>query len=84
MYRFALRPKWILSHLFVIALVVTMVNLGLWQHHKLINRKASNKIVEQNLAAPVVPIEDILTTTSDADAVARVANRPEASILAME
>ena len=31
MYRFALRPKWILSHLFVIGLAVLFVNLGFWQ-----------------------------------------------------
>jgi cytochrome oxidase assembly protein ShyY1 len=74
-YRFALRPKWILSHLFVIALVVTMVNLGLWQHRKLDHRKASNRVVEQNLAAPGVPIDRLVTTTSSDDAVARVANR---------
>ena len=30
-YRFALAPKWIVSHLFVLALIITMINLGLWQ-----------------------------------------------------
>jgi len=74
-YRFALRPKWILSHLFVIALVVTMVNLGLWQHRKLVHRKADNRLVEQNLTAPVVPLEGLLTPKSTGDAVARAANR---------
>jgi cytochrome oxidase assembly protein ShyY1 len=74
-YRFALRPKWILSHLFVIALVVTMVNLGLWQHRKLVHRKAANQLIEQNLTSPVVPLEALLTPRSGTDAVAGAANR---------
>jgi cytochrome oxidase assembly protein ShyY1 len=74
-YRFALRPKWILSHLFVIALVVTMVNLGLWQHRRLDQRKAANRLIEQNLAAPVVPLDEVVTTKSSQDAVNRLANR---------
>jgi DNA-binding transcriptional regulator of glucitol operon len=32
-YRFALRPGWILLHLFTVALVVTMILLGRWQLH---------------------------------------------------
>jgi len=74
-YWFALRPKWILSHLFVIALVVTMVNLGLWQHRKLVHRRADNKVVEQNMTAPVVPLDRLVTTRSSTAAVDRVANR---------
>ena len=34
-YRFVLQPKWILSHLFVFVLVVTMINLGFWQLRRL-------------------------------------------------
>lgn len=30
-YRFAVRPNWILLHIFTLALVVTMVLLGRWQ-----------------------------------------------------
>lgn len=30
-YRFALKPGWILLHLFTIALVITMILLGRWQ-----------------------------------------------------
>lgn len=32
-YRFALKPGWILLHLFAVALVVTMIMLGRWQLH---------------------------------------------------
>ena len=30
-YRFALKPRWILSHLFVLVMVLGMVRAGLWQ-----------------------------------------------------
>src|SRR5919197_2766588 len=32
-YRFALKPGWLLLHLFAVALVVTMIMLGRWQLH---------------------------------------------------
>lgn len=44
-YRFALRPRWILSHLFVLAMVVTMVNLGFWQLSRLQEKKDRNERV---------------------------------------
>jgi cytochrome oxidase assembly protein ShyY1 len=53
-YRFALRPKWILSHLFVIAMVFLMINLGFWQLRRLDQRKAFNEQVREN--AHVQPI----------------------------
>lgn len=54
MYRFALRPKWILSHLFVLALVVLMINLGFWQLRRLDQRRAFNDTVRAALAQPAV------------------------------
>lgn len=54
-YRFALRPKWILSHLFVLAMVVLMVNLGLWQLRRLDERKAFNVQVRENAHAQPIP-----------------------------
>jgi surfeit locus 1 family protein len=35
MYRFLLRPRWVISHVLVLALVITMINLGLWQLRRL-------------------------------------------------
>ncbi len=58
MYRFALRPFWIASHVFVVVLVVVMVNLGFWQLHRLDERTAFNDTVRAALArtpAPLVP-----------------------------
>lgn len=56
MYRFVLRPFWILSHLFVVGLVVLMVNLGFWQLRRLDQRRAFNDDVRAALAAEPVPL----------------------------
>jgi surfeit locus 1 family protein len=58
--RFLLRPRWLLSHLFVVALVVTMVSLGFWQLRRLDERRDRNALVEARSAEPVVPIGDLL------------------------
>ena len=44
MYRFVLRPVWLLSHVFAITLVVLFVNLGFWQlrrHDEKVERNAT-------------------------------------------
>lgn len=35
-------PRWLLSHLFVVAMIVLMVNLGFWQLRRLDERRAAN------------------------------------------
>ncbi|MGH9185299.1 MAG: SURF1 family cytochrome oxidase biogenesis protein [Acidimicrobiales bacterium] len=59
-YRFALRPRWILSHLLVVALVVTMVNLGFWQLRRLDDRRDFNRLVRDRTAAPIDRIDDVV------------------------
>ncbi len=49
-YRFALRPFWLASHLFVVVLVIVMANLGLWQLQRLDDRRAFNDTVRASLA----------------------------------
>ncbi len=69
-YGFVLKPKWILSHLFVLALVVTMVNLGFWQLRRLDEKKDRNRRITSRLTEPVRPIDQVLSTKSsfgDAD-----------------
>lgn len=61
-YRFALRPKWILSHVLVLLLVVVMINLGFWQLRRLHDKKAYNASVRANEALAVVPIDSVLHT----------------------
>ena len=37
--------KWLLSHLFVLTMIVVMVNLGFWQLRRLDERQASNAAI---------------------------------------
>jgi len=75
-YRFALQPKWILSHLFVLALVVTMINLGLWQAGKYEDKKAANKVVRERLAAPIADIASVIRPTDPYSKATALQNRP--------
>ena len=58
-YRFALRPRWILSHLFVLALVAAMVAAGLWQLNRLQEKKDRNAKVTARTSEPVVGVETL-------------------------
>ncbi len=73
-YRFLLKPRWILSHVFVLVCVVAFVNLGLWQLRRLDERQAANAAVRAGEAAPAEPITDLVpagpdATPADVDAV---------------
>ena len=65
MYRFALRPWWLLSHLFVVALVVVMVNLGFWQLRRLDERRDRNDLIAARSAEPVVDVRALLAASPD-------------------
>lgn len=58
--RFLLRPRWLLSHVFVAALAVTMVSLGFWQLRRLDEKRDRNALIESRMDQPVVPAEDLL------------------------
>lgn len=72
MYRFLLKPRWILSHVLVLALVIVLVNLGLWQLHRLDQKRDFNALVESRTDLPAEPVDDVLPASAgfaDADAV---------------
>ncbi len=69
MYRFALRPRWIVSHLLVAALVVTMVSLRFWQLRRLEDKRHHNRLVERRTSQPVAPVARVLPSGTGADAV---------------
>jgi surfeit locus 1 family protein len=48
--------RWLLSHLFVLAMIVLMVNLGFWQLRRLDQRRASNAEI---IAASLQPSVDL-------------------------
>ncbi|CAN5888638.1 SURF1 family protein [soil metagenome] len=52
-YRFALRPRWIVSHLFVLVLVAAMITAGFWQLSRMGERQDRNETVEARTAEPV-------------------------------
>jgi surfeit locus 1 family protein len=59
-YRFAWRPRWILSHLLVLLLVVVMISLGFWQLRRLHERRTYNASVRANESQAAQPVEDLL------------------------
>ena len=58
-YRFALRPKWILSHLFVVALVCGMIWAMFWQLDRLHQKQARNRRIMDRRTDQVVPVGQI-------------------------
>jgi cytochrome oxidase assembly protein ShyY1 len=61
MYRFLWRPAWILSHVLILALIVAMVNLGLWQLRRLHERRENNAQVEQNTRVTPLALGDAVS-----------------------
>ena len=59
-YRFLLKPRWILSHIFVLLVVVVMVNMGMWQLRRLDEKKAVNAQITASMHDEAVPIGEVL------------------------
>lgn len=60
-YKFVLKPKWIVSHLVVIAIAVLFISLGFWQLRRLDAKKAHNRVVKERTATSPAPIGHMLT-----------------------
>jgi len=56
------RPRMIALHVLVIALVVVMANLSMWQFHRLDERRTFNDDVRSRATMQPVPISDLLGT----------------------
>jgi surfeit locus 1 family protein len=67
-YRFLLKPRWILSHLFVLSCVVAFILLGLWQLRRLDERKAYNSQVRAAEAMAPSMVGDLLPDGADSTA----------------
>jgi surfeit locus 1 family protein len=65
MYRFALRPRWIFSHLLVATVVVLMVAAGFWQLRRLDERRDLNATVRAAQDQPVEAIDVLLPEGPD-------------------
>ena len=74
--RFLLSPRWILSHLLVVLLVVVMVNLGFWQLRRLDDRRAENALIEARQEQPEVALDEVLGVDADQATVEGLRARP--------
>jgi len=87
MIRMFLRPKWLLTHLLVIVLVVVMVYLSIWQFQRLDQRKAFNAVVRANSTQQIVSIEKLISSKpADVEwrrVIVRGTFRPAGEVLAL-
>lgn len=67
MYRFLLRPRWLIAHVVVAALAMLLVNLGLWQLSRHEERTALNARVAERLEAPAQPLERVARPAAGGD-----------------
>lgn len=77
-YSFLWKPQWILSHLFVLAIVVAFVNLGFWQLRRLDERRTYNALVESRQDLPAASLAEVFPDgpAASADDVDDVIYRP--------
>jgi surfeit locus 1 family protein len=74
-YRFAFRPRWILSHVLVVGLVVLMVNLGFWQLRRLDQKRTMVETVNARQAEAVAPLDAVIGADESVAAGAAVSYR---------
>ena len=68
-WRFALTPKWIIRHVLVTALVVTMIALGFWQLRRHDEKRTYKHLVEARQEQPAVDVTTLLPVDAAVDAV---------------
>lgn len=74
MYRFLWKPKWILSHLLILGLIVAMINLMFWQLRRLDEKQTLNELITARADIAPAELADVLreervVTTADGDRV---------------
>jgi cytochrome oxidase assembly protein ShyY1 len=76
-WRFALTPKWIIRHVLVLALVVSMIMLAFWQLRRLDEKKDYKALVEARQEQPVANVSAVVPADADigGDAVSDVLYR---------
>ena len=63
-WRFARRPGWILSHLFVLACVVAFIFLAIWQLNRLHGRRDVNRVITAREQATPDPLDSLIPATA--------------------
>ena len=74
-WKFARRPGWILSHLFVLACVVTFIFLANWQLNRLHGRRDVNRLIQAREQANPDPLASLIPATATSDDAADLAYR---------
>jgi surfeit locus 1 family protein len=59
-YRFLYRPSWVLLHVIVVAAVVLMINLGLWQYSRYHERLDFNEVVAERIGEQPEQLQTLL------------------------
>jgi len=67
MFRFLLRPRWILLHVTVVAAVALMVNLGFWQLRRHHERVDFNEVVAERIVSAPTPLTGVLDEIRNGD-----------------
>ena len=67
MYRFALRPAWLLSHLFAATLVASFVLLGFWQLDRHDQKAERNDTIAARTDEPAAPVTQLLDAAPAGD-----------------
>jgi cytochrome oxidase assembly protein ShyY1 len=75
-YRFALRPWWVVSHVLVVMAIVVMANLGFWQLRRLDEKRDRNAQLVARLSQPVEPLTELVPPGSGPDRVDDAVDRP--------
>lgn len=63
-WRFAFSPKWAIRHVLVVALVVTMTFLGLWQLRRLEEKRDYKQLVEARQEQPTEDVETVVPASA--------------------
>jgi surfeit locus 1 family protein len=66
-YAFARQPKWIVSHLLVLVLILAMIAAGFWQLDRRQEKRDRNALITARQDEPVAPVEDIVSADQPTD-----------------
>lgn len=76
MYGFALRPRWIASHLLALVLITAMIWASLWQRGRLLDVRDRNERIVDRTAEQIVDVSELATAPMSFDEARDLEFRP--------
>ena len=70
MYDFLRSPRWIVSHVLILVLIVSMIGLGFWQRARWLEQSAQKDRIESRSVGRPVPLDKVVGRVTDPDKVA--------------